>query len=78
MGARPPAPPAPAAPGPGELEQLQERIEAFRSQLREALARRAELQTSLANQRAAPPTTVDGPAPQPARHTDTSDKRVAP
>ncbi|KAJ8270135.1 hypothetical protein GJAV_G00110740 [Gymnothorax javanicus] len=60
-------PPVPAREG--ELEELQQKIEAFRAQLRAALARRAELQTSLANQRVAPPanspTAPDGPSPSP-------------
>ncbi|KAM3876302.1 glutamate receptor ionotropic, NMDA 3B [Diretmus argenteus] len=36
-------------PRPGELQELQEKIEEIRDQLRTALARRAEIQTSLAN-----------------------------
>ncbi|XP_077587921.1 glutamate receptor ionotropic, NMDA 3B [Stigmatopora nigra] len=35
----------------GELQELQEKIEIFRNQLREALARRAEIQTSLQRER---------------------------
>ncbi|XP_051941472.1 glutamate receptor ionotropic, NMDA 3B [Hippocampus zosterae] len=35
----------------GELQELQEKIEIFRNQLREALARRAEIQTSLERER---------------------------
>ncbi|XP_061700227.1 glutamate receptor ionotropic, NMDA 3B [Syngnathoides biaculeatus] len=35
----------------GELRELQEKIEIFRNQLREALARRAEIQTSLERER---------------------------
>ncbi|XP_055796947.1 glutamate receptor ionotropic, NMDA 3B-like [Salvelinus fontinalis] len=38
---------------PGELQELQERIDLIRDQLRTALARRAELQTSLAKEKAA-------------------------
>lgn len=78
--ARAPAPP-PAPARDGELEELQERIEGFRAQLRAALARRAELQTSLANQRVAPPITSDGPSPgptpipNPAPRTSSSETR---
>ncbi|CAJ1059509.1 LOW QUALITY PROTEIN: glutamate receptor ionotropic%2C NMDA 3B [Xyrichtys novacula] len=43
--APPPAPVAP--PKPGELEELQEQIEQMREKLRTALARRAEIQTTL-------------------------------
>ncbi|XP_061896926.1 glutamate receptor ionotropic, NMDA 3B [Entelurus aequoreus] len=35
----------------GELQELQDKIETFRNQLREALARRAEIQTSLERER---------------------------
>ncbi|XP_018601310.2 glutamate receptor ionotropic, NMDA 3B [Scleropages formosus] len=49
-------------PQDGELEELQERIEVIRSQLRVALARRAELQTCLAKEKAAHATAVtEGP-----------------
>ncbi|XP_064197000.1 glutamate receptor ionotropic, NMDA 3B-like isoform X3 [Anguilla rostrata] len=78
--ARAPAPP-PAPARDGELEELQERIEGFRAQLRAALARRAELQTSLASQRVAPPITSDGPSPgptpipNPAPRTSSSETR---
>ncbi|XP_036833840.1 glutamate receptor ionotropic, NMDA 3B isoform X2 [Oncorhynchus mykiss] len=40
-------------PRPGELQELQEKIDLIRDQLRTALARRAELQTSLAKEKAA-------------------------
>ncbi|TSM94680.1 Glutamate receptor ionotropic, NMDA 3A [Bagarius yarrelli] len=40
-------------PKNGELEELQEKIEDIRNQLRDALARRAQLQTALAKERAA-------------------------
>ncbi|KAJ8342010.1 hypothetical protein SKAU_G00319380 [Synaphobranchus kaupii] len=65
-------PPPPAPVREAELEELQERIERFRAQLREALARRAELQTSLAKQRADPPTATDGPSPGPAPIANTA------
>ncbi|XP_053178660.1 LOW QUALITY PROTEIN: glutamate receptor ionotropic, NMDA 3B [Scomber japonicus] len=46
--AAPSAPPAPIAPPqPGELQELQEQIEQMREKLKTALARRAEIQTSL-------------------------------
>lgn len=50
-------------PKEGELEELQEKIEEIRGQLRDALARRAELQTALAKERAAAviPLTQEGP-----------------
>lgn len=50
-------------PKDGELEELQEKIEEIRGQLREALARRAQLQTALAKERAAAviPLTQEGP-----------------
>lgn len=50
-------------PKDGELEQLQEKIEEIRGQLREALARRAQLQTALAKERAAAvvPLSQEGP-----------------
>lgn len=50
-------------PKDGELEELQEKIEEIRSQLRDALARRAQLQTALAKERAAAtiPLTQEGP-----------------
>ncbi|KAJ8277464.1 hypothetical protein GJAV_G00075440 [Gymnothorax javanicus] len=74
-----PAPtPAPCAPPQeGELEELQERIEEIREQLKAALARRAELQTSLAKEKASAAQTVTeavptGPSP-PAK--DTNEKR---
>lgn len=50
-------------PKDGELEELQEKIEEIRGQLRDALARRAQLQTALAKERAAAviPLTQEGP-----------------
>ncbi|XP_017333106.1 glutamate receptor ionotropic, NMDA 3B [Ictalurus punctatus] len=50
-------------PKDGELEQLQEKIEEIRGQLRDALARRAQLQTALAKERAAAviPLSQEGP-----------------
>ncbi|KAK5618401.1 hypothetical protein CRENBAI_018957 [Crenichthys baileyi] len=42
------ASPSPAPPQPGELQELQEQIEQMREKLRVALARRAEIQTTLA------------------------------
>lgn len=50
-------------PKNGELEELQEKIEEIRGQLRDALARRAQLQTALAKERAATviPLTQEGP-----------------
>ncbi|XP_062306420.1 glutamate receptor ionotropic, NMDA 3B isoform X2 [Osmerus eperlanus] len=52
-------------PRPGELQELQDRIENIRDQLRAALARRAELQTSLAKEKANPVPTVTGTPPIP-------------
>ncbi|XP_068195096.1 glutamate receptor ionotropic, NMDA 3B-like isoform X2 [Antennarius striatus] len=43
----------------GELQDLQEKIETFRSQLREALARRAEIQSSLERERSGLVRTLD-------------------
>uniref|UniRef100_W5LHP6 Glutamate receptor n=1 Tax=Astyanax mexicanus TaxID=7994 RepID=W5LHP6_ASTMX len=55
----PSSPPSLASPPQdGELEELQEKIEEIRGQLRAALARRAQLQTALAKERAAVVTTV--------------------
>ncbi|XP_035269990.1 glutamate receptor ionotropic, NMDA 3B [Anguilla anguilla] len=72
-----PAPSSCAPPREGELQELQERIEEIREQLKAALARRAELQTSLAKEKASPAQTVTeappvGPSP-PAK--DTNQKR---
>ncbi|XP_023699486.1 glutamate receptor ionotropic, NMDA 3B isoform X1 [Paramormyrops kingsleyae] len=50
-------------PQDDELQQLQEQIEEMRGQLRAALARRAELQTSLAQERVAQATAVTQPPP---------------
>ncbi|XP_036409760.1 glutamate receptor ionotropic, NMDA 3B-like [Megalops cyprinoides] len=63
-----------------ELEELQERIEEFRTQLKDALARRAELQTRLAKEKAPPPgSTVPPPsdtlAVRPIPATDPAEKR---
>ncbi|XP_056132917.1 glutamate receptor ionotropic, NMDA 3B [Lampris incognitus] len=54
----PPACPSPSSlavpPTAGELQELQEKIEEIRDQLRTALARRAEIQTTLAKEKATP------------------------
>ncbi|KAL6469247.1 hypothetical protein MHYP_G00227710 [Metynnis hypsauchen] len=50
-------------PREGELEELQEKIEEIRGQLRTALARRAQLQTALAKERAATVTPATPEAP---------------
>lgn len=60
----PSSPPHPIdPPKDGELEELQEKIEEIRGQLKDALARRAQLQTALAKERAAAviPLTQEGP-----------------
>ncbi|XP_070689083.1 glutamate receptor ionotropic, NMDA 3B [Pempheris klunzingeri] len=54
-----PPPTAVAPPQPGELQELQEQIDQMREKLRTALARRAEIQTSLAK----PVATVTNPSP---------------
>ncbi|XP_068999947.1 glutamate receptor ionotropic, NMDA 3B isoform X1 [Embiotoca jacksoni] len=54
-----PPPAAVAPPRPGELQELQEQIEHMREKLRTALARRAEIQTTLAK----PVTTVTDSPP---------------
>lgn len=72
-----PAPSSSAPPREGELEELQERIEVIREQLKAALARRAELQTSLAKEKAAQAVSTQTvtevppvrPSP-PAKHTN--------
>uniref|UniRef100_A0AAY4ELY4 Glutamate receptor n=1 Tax=Denticeps clupeoides TaxID=299321 RepID=A0AAY4ELY4_9TELE len=69
-------------PQDGELKELTERIEEIREQLKAALARRAELQTALAKERASvaplptepPPLAVPFP-PRPAPPKDTNGKR---
>ncbi|XP_026852596.2 glutamate receptor ionotropic, NMDA 3B [Electrophorus electricus] len=52
-------------PKNGELEELQEKIEEIRGQLKEALARRAQLQTALAKERAAAAVTLVTPGAPP-------------
>ncbi|KAG9343643.1 hypothetical protein JZ751_013813 [Albula glossodonta] len=72
----PPAPTPPTSAQDRELEELQGKIEEFRAQLREALARRAELQTSLAKQKASVLPTAESPAPatNPTPHTDNCER----
>ncbi|XP_029987560.1 mucin-7-like [Sphaeramia orbicularis] len=50
-----------APPRPGELEELQEQIDQMRERLRTALARRAEIQTTLAKPTATTATSKDPP-----------------
>ncbi|KAG7456768.1 hypothetical protein MATL_G00239510 [Megalops atlanticus] len=75
------APPSTCPPArEKELEELQERIEEFRAQLRDALARRAELQTRLAKEKAPPPGSTappptNTPAVCPTPATDPTEKR---
>ncbi|MBN3315578.1 NMD3A protein, partial [Atractosteus spatula] len=56
-----------------ELQELQERIEEIRGQLRVALARRAELQTSLAKEKACPSPEPEVTSTSPSK--DTNEKR---
>lgn len=55
----PTAPPTAAPPQPGELQELQEQIEQMREKLRVALARRAEIQTSLSKPETPPTITTE-------------------
>uniref|UniRef100_A0A3Q2Q0Q6 Glutamate receptor n=1 Tax=Fundulus heteroclitus TaxID=8078 RepID=A0A3Q2Q0Q6_FUNHE len=54
--------PTPEPPQPGELQELQEQIEQMREKLRAALARRAEIQTTIAKP---VPTATTNPPPGP-------------
>ncbi|XP_053709205.1 glutamate receptor ionotropic, NMDA 3B [Synchiropus splendidus] len=69
---QPAAPVAP--PKPGELQELQEQIEQMREKLRVALARRAEIQTSLAKPVAT--VTANNPSSVPATVTATTESAV--
>ncbi|XP_031694790.1 glutamate receptor ionotropic, NMDA 3B-like [Anarrhichthys ocellatus] len=65
---------APPPPRPGELQELQEQIDQMREKLRTALARRAEIQTTLAK----PVATVTDNPPAVTTTTTTTTTAIAP